>query len=130
MTDSISNITAKDMIWKTIESAQLKIIREAFRLHYKKNNKFITEYAKYVKNLRQAEKSTAILLFPNEEAYNRRMTRYRNWYQGKKELLASIEYLYSFYYILSKEDRVMTEEEINKAIEEVISNEELASNNI
>ena len=58
------------------------------------------------------------------------MARYRKWYQGKKELLASIEYLYSLYYILSKEDRVMSEEEINKAIEEVISKEELADNSM
>lgn len=130
MTDSVNNITAKDITWKTIETAQLKIIKEAFRFRYKKDSKFIREYAGYVKNLRQEEnpneyiKSTAILLFPNEDAYNKRMTRYRKWHQGKKELLASIEYLYGLYYILSKEDRVMSEEEINKAIEEVISNED------
>ena len=129
MADSISNITANDITWKTIEAAQLKIIKEAFWLRYKKDSKFITEYAGYIKSLRKEEnpneyiKSTAILLFPNEDAYNKRIARYQKWFQGKKELLASIENLYNLYYILSKEDRIMTEEEINKAIEEVITDE-------
>ena len=61
------------------------------------------------------------MLFPNEDAYERRMSRYRKWYQGKKELLASIENLYSLYYTLSKEERPMTEEEISKTIEELIA---------
>nr|CAG8574154.1 3962_t:CDS:2 [Entrophospora candida] len=74
--------------WKMIESAQIKIIKEAFRLRYRKDSKLISEYAGYVKNLRNAEnqdeyiKYTAITLFPNEEAYNKRMSRYRKWYQG------------------------------------------------
>ncbi|CAG8483271.1 11150_t:CDS:1 [Cetraspora pellucida] len=115
--------------WKMIESAQIKIIKEAFRLRYRKDNKLISEYASYVKNLRNAEnkdeyiKYTAITLFPNEEAYNKRMTRYRKWYQGKKELLTSVEDLYNLYYKLSKKDRSMTETEIEEAVEDVLIDE-------
>jgi hypothetical protein len=121
------NTPASNITWKSIEDAQLKIIREALRIRYKKDSKLVTEYANYVKILRQEEnpdeyvKSTAIMLFPNEDAYERRMSRYRKWYQGKKELLASIENLYSLYYTLSKEERPMTEEEISKTIEELIA---------
>jgi len=82
-----------------------------------------------VKNLRNAEnrdeyiKYTAITLFPNEEAYNKRMSRYRKWYQGKKELLTSVEDLYNLYYKLSKKDRPMTETEIEEAVEDVLIDE-------
>src|SRR6185369_14509469 len=116
MTDH-SSVSASAITWKAIESAQIKIIKEAFRLRYKKDSKLVSEYAGYVKNLRQEEnpdeyiKSTAIMLFPNEEAYNRRMSRYRKWFQGKRELLASIENLYNLYYELSKEDHPMNEAE-------------------
>jgi hypothetical protein len=30
------------------------------------------------------------MIFPNEDAYNKRMEKYRKWYKHKKELLASI----------------------------------------
>ncbi|CAG8608573.1 20716_t:CDS:1 [Gigaspora rosea] len=109
-----------------IESAQIKIIKEAFRLRYRKNSKLISEYAGYVKNLCNADnqdeyiKYTAITLFPNDEAYNRRMARYRNWFQSKKELLTSIEDLYNLYYELSKKDQLMTETEIEEAIEDIL----------
>ncbi|CAG8523709.1 hypothetical protein C2G38_2254456 [Gigaspora rosea] len=112
-----------------IELAQIKIIKEAFHLRYRKDSKLISEYASYVKNLRNAInkdeyiKYTAITLFPNEEAYNKRITRYRKWYQGKKELLTSVEYLYNLYYKLSKKDRPMTETEIEEAIEDVLIDE-------
>ncbi|CAI2189487.1 4748_t:CDS:1 [Funneliformis geosporum] len=123
----IENTPASNITWKSIEEAQLKIIREALRIRYKKDSKLITEYANYVKILRQEEnpdeyvKSTAIMLFPNDDAYERRMSRYRKWYQGKKELLASIENLYSLYYTLFKEERPITEEEISKTIKELIA---------
>ncbi|CAG8657069.1 1831_t:CDS:1, partial [Paraglomus brasilianum] len=64
-----------------------------------------------------------ITLFPNEEAYNKRMSRYRKWYQGKKELLTSVEDLYNLYYKLSKKDRPMTETEIEEAVEDVLIDE-------
>ena len=121
------NTPASNITWKSIEEAQLKIIREALRIRYKKDSKLVTEYANYVKILRQEEnpdeyvKSTAIMLFPTDDAYERRMSRYRKWYQGKKELLASIENLYSLYYTLSKEERPMTEDEVSKTIEELIA---------
>ncbi|CAG8656438.1 4992_t:CDS:1, partial [Diversispora eburnea] len=73
----------QDITWKMIESAQIKIMREAFNHRYKKDSQIITDYVTYIKNLRNAEnkdeyiKYTAISLFPNEEAYNRRMARYR-----------------------------------------------------
>ncbi|CAI2183052.1 11967_t:CDS:1 [Funneliformis geosporum] len=106
---------------------QLKIIREALHIYYKKDSKLITEYANYIKNLRHEKnpneyiKSTAIMLFLNENAYKRRMSRYRKWYQSKKELFASIENLYSLTYTLSKEEHPMTKEEISKTIEELIA---------
>jgi hypothetical protein len=121
------NTPASNITWKSIEEAQLKIIREALRIRYKKDSKLVTEYANYVKILRQEEnpdeyvKSTAIMLFPTDDAYERRMSRYRKWYQGKKELLASIENLYSLYYTLSKVERPMTEDEISRTIEELIA---------
>jgi hypothetical protein len=130
----LDNIPASDnpasyISWKMIEEAQIRVIREALRLRYKKDSKLVSEYAGYVKNLRQSDdreeyiKSTATMLFPNEDAYNRKMGRYRKWYQSKKELLASIEYLYSLFYTISKEERPMAEEEINKTIEELIADE-------
>ena len=125
-----SELTMQEAItWKMIESAQIKIIKEAFRLRYRKDSKLISEYASYVKNLRNSEnkdeyiKYTAITLFPNDEAYNKRMLRYRKWYQGKKELLTSIEDLYNLYYKLSKKDRPMTETEIEEAVEDVLIDE-------
>jgi hypothetical protein len=51
------------------------------------------------------------------------MTRYRKWYQGKKELLTSVEDLYNLYYKLSKKDRPMTETEIEEAVEDVLIDE-------
>ncbi|RHZ50859.1 hypothetical protein Glove_490g3 [Diversispora epigaea] len=121
-----SELLIHDITWKMIESAQIKIIKEAFRLRYRKDSKLISEYAGYIKNLRNAEnqdeyiKYTAITLFPNDEAYNKRMTRYRKWYQGKKELLTSVEDLYNLYYELFKKDRPMTETEIEEAVEDVL----------
>ncbi|CAI2183851.1 18497_t:CDS:2, partial [Funneliformis geosporum] len=91
------NTPASNITWKSIEEAQLKIIREALRIRYKKDSKLVTEYANYVKILRQEEnpdeylKSTAIMLFPNENAYEQRMKR------------------------------PMTEDEISKTIEELIA---------
>ena len=131
MTDKIpaSEIPASHISWKKIEEAQLEVIREALRLRYKKNSKLVSEYVGYVKNLRQSDeleeyiKSTAIMLFPNEDAYNRKMSRYRKWYQSKKDLLVSIKNLYSLFYTISKEERPIAEEEINKTIEELIADE-------
>ncbi|RHZ67235.1 hypothetical protein Glove_302g43 [Diversispora epigaea] len=93
------------------------------------NSQIIKDYATYIKNLRNAEnkdkyiKYTAITLFPNEEAYNRRMTKYRKWYQNKREFLVSVENLYNLYFTLSKEMRPMTETEIEEAIKEVLIDE-------
>jgi hypothetical protein len=131
MIDNIpaSDIPASHISWKRIEEAQIRIIREAIRLRYKKDSKLVSEYVGYVKNLRQSDdqeeyiKSTAIMLFPNEDAYNRKMARYRKWYQSKKDLLASIENLYSLFYTISKEERPMAEEEISKTIEELIADD-------
>ncbi|RHZ65060.1 hypothetical protein Glove_319g3 [Diversispora epigaea] len=123
------DVMTQDITWKMIESAQIKIMREAFNQRYKKDSQIIRDYATYIKNLRNAEnkdeyiKYTAITLFPNEEAYNRRMARYRKWYQNKRELLVSVENLYNLYFSLSKEVRPMTETEIEEAIEEVLFDE-------
>ncbi|CAI2185733.1 3518_t:CDS:1, partial [Funneliformis geosporum] len=46
-------------------------------------------------------------------------------YQNKKELLTSIENMYSLFYTLSKEERPMAEEEIDKIIEELIANDNI-----
>src|SRR3989337_1060760 len=129
MTDKIpaSEIPASYISWKRIEEAQVNVIREALRLRYKKDSKLVSEYVGYVKILRQSDdpeeyiKSTAIMIFLNEEAYNRKMIRYRKWYQSKKDLLASIKNLYSLFYTISKEERPMAEEEIDKTIEELIA---------
>ena len=123
------NIPASSITKKSIEEAQIRIIREALRLRYKKDSKLVIEYVGYVKNLRQSDdpeeyiKSTAIMLFPNEDAYNRKMARYRKWYLNKKDLLTSIENLYSLFYTISKEERPMAEEEISKTINELIADD-------
>ncbi|CAG8540074.1 16122_t:CDS:2, partial [Cetraspora pellucida] len=91
-----SELTIQDITWKMIESAQIKIIKEAFRLRYKKDNKLVSEYAEYVKNLHNADnqdeyiKYIAITLFLNDEAYNRRMLRYRKWYQEIEEAVENV----------------------------------------
>lgn len=126
-----SSVSVSAITWKDIEKAQIKVIEEAFRARCKKDSKIVLEYAGYVRNLRQEEnpdeyiRSTATMIFPNEDAYNKRMERYRKWYKHKKELLASIEYLYSLYYELSKEVLPMSEKEINEAIEDVIKAENI-----
>jgi hypothetical protein len=123
---SVSKIT-----WKDIEKAQIKVLEEGFRVRYKKNSMFIKEYAGYVNRLRQEEnqdeyiRSVAVMLFPDEEAYNTRMSRYRKWYANKKNLLKSVEHLYEMYYELSKEERPMIDSEISKAIEDVIEAENI-----
>lgn len=117
------SVSANTISWKDIETAQIQILREAFRLRYKDDSKFVNEYAEYITSLRQAEdpdehaKAIAIMLFPDEDAYNKRMGRYRKWYANKKNLLTSIEHLYSLYYKLSKEDSPMNNDEIEDAIE-------------
>ncbi|CAG8845176.1 38282_t:CDS:2, partial [Gigaspora margarita] len=68
-------------------------------------------------------KYTTITLFLNEKAYNKRMTRYRKWYQSKKKLLTKVGDLYNLYYKLSKKDRPMTKTEIEEAIEDILINE-------
>ena len=131
MADKIpaNEIPASYISWKKIEEAQLQVIREALRIRYKKDSKLVSEYVGYVKILRQSDdpeeyiKSTAIMIFPNEEAYNRKMFRYQKWYQSKKDLLASIENLYNLFYTIFKEERPIAEEEIDKTIEELIADE-------
>ena len=124
-----SELLTQNITWRMIELAQIKIIKEAFRLRYRKDSKLISEYASYVKNLRNSEnkdeyiKYTAITLFPNEEVYNKRMSRYRNWFHNKKELLLTIENLYNLYYELSKRERPMTEAEIDEATEDILKDE-------
>lgn len=65
-----------------------------------------------------------MMLFPDEEAYNIRMARYRKWYVNKKNIFESIEHLYKLYYELSKEERPIVDNEISKAIEDVIKAKE------
>jgi hypothetical protein len=126
MEDNSNNI----ITWKDIEKAQIKIIDDALRARYKKDSKFIKEYVGYVKKLRKEEKpneyirTISMMLFPNEDAYNKRMDRYRRWYEGKKELLASVEDLYSLYYKLSKEERIMTEDDVNNVRDNLLNNED------
>ncbi|RGB24978.1 hypothetical protein C1646_675942 [Rhizophagus diaphanus] len=112
--------------WKDIEKAQIKIIDSALRARYKRDSKFIKEYVNYVKKLRKEEKpneyirTVAMMLFPNEESYKKRMTRYRDWYENKKELLESVENLYKLYFELSKEERIITEEEISNTRDDLL----------
>ncbi|CAG8812345.1 5583_t:CDS:2, partial [Racocetra persica] len=72
---------------------QIKIIKEAFRLRYRKDSKLVSEYAGYIKNLRNAD---------NQD---------------------DIEDLYNLYYELSKKDRPMTKTEIKEAVENVLIDE-------
>ncbi|PKC74520.1 hypothetical protein RhiirA1_449870 [Rhizophagus irregularis] len=56
-------------------------------------------------------RTIAIMLFPNEDSYRKRIIRYREWYVNKIELLENVENLYNLYYELSKEEQI-TEEDI------------------
>ncbi|CAB4378652.1 unnamed protein product [Rhizophagus irregularis] len=77
------SVSEGNITWKDIEKAQIKIMEEGFRLRYRKDSKFIREYAGYVSRLRQEEnpdeyvRNVAIMLFPDEEAYNIKIARYR-----------------------------------------------------
>ncbi|CAG8685922.1 uncharacterized protein OCT59_028499 [Rhizophagus irregularis] len=130
---SVSEGTSSEgtITWKDIEKAQIKIMEEGFRLRYRKDSKFIREYAGYVSRLRQEEnpdeyvRNVAVMLFPDDEAYNIKITRYRKWYANKKNLLKSVEHLYKLYYELSKEERPMVTNEIENAIEEAIKAESI-----
>ncbi|CAB4382100.1 unnamed protein product [Rhizophagus irregularis] len=127
MEDS-SLVTSSTITWKDIERAQIKIIDSALRARYKKDSKFIKEYVGYVKKLRKEEKpneyvrTVAMMLFPNEESYKKRIKRYREWYENKKEILESVENLYNLYYELSKEERIITEEDISNTREDLLRN--------
>lgn len=96
------SISASTITWKDIEKALIKIMEEGFRARYKKDSKFIKEYASYVRRLQRRESGWIYkkMLFPDKEAY---MVRYRKWYANKKNLLESVENLYKLYYELSKE---------------------------
>ncbi|CAB4444448.1 unnamed protein product [Rhizophagus irregularis] len=91
----------------------------------------IREYAGYVSRLWQEEnpdeyvRNVAVMLFPDDEAYNIKITRYRKWYVNKKNLLKSVEHLYKLYYELSKEEQPMVTNEIENAIEEAIKAESI-----
>ena len=123
------SVSASNITWKDIEKAQIKIMEEGFHARYKKDSKFIKEYADYVNRLRQEEnpdeyvRNVAVMLFPDEEAYNNRMTRYRKWHANKKNILKSVENLYKLYYELSKEERPMLDNDISNAIEDAIQAE-------
>ncbi|PKK63102.1 hypothetical protein RhiirC2_717220 [Rhizophagus irregularis] len=124
-----SLVTSSTITWKDIERAQIKIIDSALRARYKKDSKFIKEYVGYVKKLRKEEKpneyvrTVAMMLFPNEESYKKRIKRYREWYENKKEILESVENLYNLYYELSKEERIITEEDISNTREDLLRND-------
>jgi hypothetical protein len=74
----------------TLEKSQIKIMEEGFRARCKKDSKFIREYAGYVSRLRQEEnpveyvKNVAVMLFPDDEAYNIRMVDTDNGMQTRK----------------------------------------------
>jgi hypothetical protein len=127
MEDNNSEERTNTITWKDIEEAQIKVIDEALRARYKKSSKFIKEYVGYVKKLRKEKKpneyirTIAMMLFPNENAYKRRMERYREWYEDKEELLTSVEGLYALFYELSKEERIVTEEEISNTREGLLN---------
>ncbi|RGB23116.1 hypothetical protein C1646_748302 [Rhizophagus diaphanus] len=98
----------------------------AIRARYKRESKFIKEYVNYVKKSRKEEKpneyirTVTMMLFPNEESYKKRITQYRDWYGNKKELLESVENLYKLYFELSKEERIIIEEEISNTRDDLL----------
>lgn len=116
--NSLAN--TRNITWKDIETAQIRILEEGFRVRYNKGSNFIKNYAGYVKRLRKEDKPNecirhvAMMLFPNEESYKERMARYRKWYAKKKNLLKSVENLYTLYYELSKEYRNGIEEDFSR----------------
>ena len=127
------SVSACTITWEDIEKAQLEVMKEGFLARYKTNSKFIKEYAGYVSRLQQEEKenrdeyvkSVATMLFPDEQAYNVKMARYRKWYGLKKNLFKSIEKLYSLFYELSKEENLIPENEIDSAIKAAIAAEKV-----
>jgi hypothetical protein len=73
------------------------IIDSALRARHKQDGKFIKEYAGYVKKLRKEEKPNeyiriiAMMLFPNEDSYKKRIIKYREWYVNKKNFLKTLK---------------------------------------
>ncbi|PKK64151.1 hypothetical protein RhiirC2_787909 [Rhizophagus irregularis] len=53
-------------------------------------------------------------------AYEVVSTERQEWYENKKELLESVENLYKLYFELSKEERIITEEEINNTRDDLL----------
>ncbi|RGB39947.1 hypothetical protein C1646_811650 [Rhizophagus diaphanus] len=69
-------------------------------------------------------RTVAMMLFPNEDSYKKRINRYREWYKNKKELLESVENLYKLYFELSKEERIITEEEISNTRDDLLRDDD------
>ena len=122
-----SIIRTSNITWKDIEAAQIKVIEEGLKANFSTESKLIKEYVGYVKKLQKVEKpneyirNVAKILFPNEGRYNERMKRYKDWYKEKHEkLYASVENLYNLYYELSKEERIMDEEQISTIIADLL----------
>jgi ElaB/YqjD/DUF883 family membrane-anchored ribosome-binding protein len=76
-------------------SALEKVLRSALSQGYESDDKFINRYSKYVQSINSATyskdgkaKALAKHIVPNEDAYNKKISDYPNWY--KDDLLTNL----------------------------------------
>jgi len=114
---------------KAIETVLVNVVKAGISHHYPKTSKLLKEYKRYITELKTSEdkenhiRRIAHRMFPDEEAYTQKMTRYRNWYADKKRLLKAVEELYELYYNLAKEE-MLTEEQIENEAEDFLNSED------
>ncbi|CAG8832835.1 36586_t:CDS:1, partial [Gigaspora margarita] len=111
--------SSQQVTWQDIETALVNVIKAGIYYRYPKDSKFIEEYKGYTIELRNAKdkeehiKRIAYMIFPDEEAYNKRMGRYYFWYKNKPRILKAVETLYGLYHNLMKEN-ILTEDKIEE----------------
>jgi hypothetical protein len=125
-TNSTEVASSQQVTWKDVETALVNVIKAGIYYRYPKESKFIEEYKGYTMELRNAKdkeehiKRIAYMIFPDEEAYNKRMGRYQKWYKNKPRILKTVETLYELYHNLTKEN-ILTEDQIQEELEDIFN---------
>ena len=101
---------------KDIKKALVAVVKQALKQKYSKDSKTVKDHAEYANRVHKANypdkyiKFVAKRLFPNEDAYNKKIEHLQKYY--KEDLLTRLEELYNLYYELAQEEA----ETIKKAI--------------
>ena len=124
-----ANIDVSKPTWQDIKKGILAVMRAAIDDKKDKDKGVLKNYKKRLVELRQSEYpdeyviEKAKKLFPNEKKYTETMENNRTWYKNEREILKAIERLNSLYYEIAK-DYFMSEEEIDRELEEYINSED------